>query len=349
VLALSGVPARALAVRFEPIGLEAALRKAAEQDRLVLVDVFARWCGPCQQLDRESFVHPDVTAETDAHFVALKIDGEAGDGPAVMRRYHVVGFPTLLVLRPDGTELDRVFGFQAGPDLAGTLRGYREGQGTLAERLAESRARPEDLELVTEVALRSIVRGDMKTARPLVARVTRADADNRRGLASKVLFHVARYHHLRGDENYRAALGAFADLARRYPTSEEASGGAFAIDTAKALHRLRRDPEAMAALERYVGQGPDDVDRYNTVAFFLYRESWALPRGEGFARHGLAVDPTNASLWDTLAEILAARGKLEEAVSAAERAQLLDPQAPYYGLQVTRFRGMLAEAPPRRP
>lgn len=335
-------------MRFEALSLDDALRKAAEQDRLVLVDVYARWCGPCHQLDRESFVHADVVAETDAHFVALKIDGEQGDGPEVMRRYHVVGFPTLLVLRPDGTELDRVFGFQAGPDLAGTLRGYRAGQGTLAQRLAEARERPEDLELTTEVALRSIVRGDMKTARPLVARVTRADPDNQRGLASKVLFHVARYHHLRGEQSWRAALGAFADLARRYPTSAEVAGGAFAIDTAKAQHRLGRDAEAMATLERYVGQGPDDVDRYNTVAFFLYREGWALPRAEGFARHGLAVGPGDASLWDTLAEILAARGKLDEAVGAAERAQVLDPEAPYYGLQVTRFRRMVAEAPPRQ-
>lgn len=334
-------------MRFEPLGLEAALQKAAQEDRLVLVDVAARWCGPCQQLDRESFPHADVTAETDAHFVAIKVDGEVDDGPAIMRRYHVVGFPTLLVLRPDGTELDRVFGFQAGPDLAGTLRGFREGQGTLAQRIVEMRAHPDDLDIVTDVTVRSIVRGDMQTARPLVQRIVRADADNRRGLASKVLFHVARYHYLRGADDYRAALGAFEDLARRYPASEEVKGGAFAIDVAKALHRLHRDPEALAALERYVGQNPGEVDRYNTVAFFTYRENWALDRGEGFARHGVSVDPSDASLWDTLAEILAVRGKLDEAVAAAERAQVLDPEAPYYGIQVTRFRRMRADAPPR--
>jgi predicted Zn-dependent protease len=186
----------------------------------------------------------------------------------------------------------------------------------------------------------------MRTARPLVAKVLRADADNRRGLASKVLFNVARYHHLRGDQNWRAALAAFADLARRFPTSNEVRGGAFAIDTAKALHRLGRDAEAMAALERYVGQGADDVDRYNTVAFFLYRENWALARGEGFARHGLEVSPADHSLWDTFAEILAARGKLDEAIAAAERARDLDPEAPYYAMQVARFRSMQSAARP---
>lgn len=294
-------------------------------------------------------MHADVAAETDAHYVAVKIDGEVGDGPNVMRRYHVVGFPTLLVLRPDGTELDRVFGFQEGPDLAGTLRGFREGRGTLEARLAEARARPADMELATDVAVRSIVRGDMKAARPLVTRIVRSDPDNAHGLASKVLFHVARYHHLRGDENWRAALAAFADLERRFPQSEEVQGGAFAIDVAKALHRLHRDAEAMAVLERYVGQGPTESERYNTVTFFLYRENWALERAEGFGRHGLAINPADDSLWDSLAEVLAVRGKLPEAIDAAERAHLLDPAAPYYGIQVARFRRMQSEAPPRQP
>lgn len=328
-------------MRFEAISLEDALRKAAAEDRLVLVDVFARWCGPCQQLDRESFVHAAVAAETDAHFVAVKVDGEEGDGPEVMRRYHVVGFPTQLVLRPDGTEVDRVFGFLSGPDLASTLRGYREGHGTVEQRTAEARQRPEDLELQAEVAMRTIVRGDMRAARPFVDRVLSADPDNALGLASKVLFHVARYHHLRGEERWAAALRALEDLARRFPDAPEVTGGAFAIDLAKAFHRLRRDAEGMAALERHVGADPADSERYNTVAFFLYRERWALPRAEGFARHGLEFRPADDSLWDTLAEILAARGKLAEAVAAAERAEALDPDAPYYGHQVSRFQRML--------
>ena len=339
-LALSSVPAQAAEVRFEPTTLDEAVHKAAAEDRLVLVDVFARWCGPCQQLDRESFVHADVVAETNAHFVAVKVDGEEGDGPSVMRRYHVVGFPTLLVLRPDGTELDRVFGFQSGPDLAGTLRGYREGQGTLEQRTTEARERPEDLELQAEVAMRTIVRGDMRAARPFVDRVVRGDRDNARGLAAKVLFHVARYHWLRGEENWSGALRALQDLARRFPDASEIGGGSFAIDLAKALHRLHRDAEALAALERYVGQSPDESERYNTVAFFLYRERWALARAEGFARHGVAVGPGDASLWDTLAEVLAERHKIAEAIAAAERAQALEPAAPYYSLQLARFRRM---------
>ncbi|MBI2892462.1 MAG: thioredoxin family protein [Deltaproteobacteria bacterium] len=326
------------AVHFQSGRLDELLRRAATEDRLVMVDVFATWCGPCQKLEEESFVHADVARETDAHFLALRIDGERGEGPEVMRRYHVVGFPTILVLRPDGTEVDRVFGFADGPELARVLRGYREGVGTLATKLAELAEHPDDLALATEVATRSVVRGDWTTARPLVDRVVGADRDNGRGLASKVLFHVARYHYLRGNEDWLGAIRAFEDLRARYPESEEVRGGAFAIDLAKARHRLGRDAAALAELERHIGRGPDDSDRYNTVAFFLYRERWLLERAEGFARVGLVKNPQDASLWDTFAEIVAERGRPAEAVRAEERAHVIDPAAPYYGTQIERFR-----------
>jgi thiol-disulfide isomerase/thioredoxin len=332
--------ATASQVAFGHGTLDGALHQAAAQDKLVLVDVYATWCGPCQKLDEESFVHADVVAETDQHFVALKVDGERGEGPDIMHRYHVVGFPTLLVLRPDGNEVDRVFGFVEGPELAATLRGYREGQGTLAQKMEQLRGHPDDMALAAEVASRAIVRGDWATARPLVDRVVRSDRDNAQGRASSVLFQVARYHYLRGNEDWAGALRAFEHLRSIYPQSEEAQGGAFAIDVAKALHRMGRDAQGLAALEHYLGHGAGDSERYNTVGFFMFRERWLLPRAEGFCRRGLAVNPADDSLWDTFAEVLGARQKYDEAIAAEERAHQITPSSPYYTAQIDRFRQM---------
>ena len=55
--------------------LDAAKEQAAAQNKLIFMDVFAEWCGPCKMLASETFTAPEVIKALEA-YVPLKIDSD---------------------------------------------------------------------------------------------------------------------------------------------------------------------------------------------------------------------------------------------------------------------------------
>jgi len=90
-------------IQFEHGTLAEALAKAKKENKPVFVDVHAVWCGPCKRMAATAFVDANVTELYNKNFVSVKIDGEKNDGPAIMQKYGITAFPTLLFINPDGT------------------------------------------------------------------------------------------------------------------------------------------------------------------------------------------------------------------------------------------------------
>lgn len=104
-------------VTFSEDGFDAALAQAGAEDKLVFVDAYAVWCGPCRRMSSDVFPRADVGAFFDEHFVSLKIDMEQGPGKAFGKRFPVNSYPTLLFISPDGELVQRVVGAQAPEQL----------------------------------------------------------------------------------------------------------------------------------------------------------------------------------------------------------------------------------------
>ena len=66
-----------------------AVEKARAENKLVFVDAYTTWCGPCKQMDKNTFSDENVAAFFNEKFVNLKLDMERGDGLTIQQRYKI--------------------------------------------------------------------------------------------------------------------------------------------------------------------------------------------------------------------------------------------------------------------
>ena len=97
-------------VNFEHITFDEALAKAKAENKLVFMDCYTSWCGPCKYMTSNVFPQEIVGDYFNEHFVCLKVDMEKGEGPALAKRYGIRAFPTFLILRPDGSVYHKLLG-----------------------------------------------------------------------------------------------------------------------------------------------------------------------------------------------------------------------------------------------
>ena len=80
--------------------------KVLKNNKKVLVDFYADWCGPCRML---SPIIEEIAKENDEYeFVKVNVD----DCPDVSRKYGVMSIPTLIVFE-NGVEKKKTLGFHS--------------------------------------------------------------------------------------------------------------------------------------------------------------------------------------------------------------------------------------------
>ena len=97
-------------VQFQELTFQEALDKAKAENKLVFVDCYTSWCGPCKYMLNNVFVLPEVGTFFNDHFVNVKYDMEKGEGRYLGGRFRVRSYPTFLLIRPDGTVQHRIVG-----------------------------------------------------------------------------------------------------------------------------------------------------------------------------------------------------------------------------------------------
>ena len=55
---------------------EEALEKAKKEDKLIFVDAYTTWCGPCKRMSKQVFPQDAVGEFYNKNFVSMKIDME---------------------------------------------------------------------------------------------------------------------------------------------------------------------------------------------------------------------------------------------------------------------------------
>lgn len=101
-----------------------AVKRAQAEKKMILMDLWAEWCPPCQYLRNKVFPTPQAQAAL-AKVVPLSVMVEFKDrkpieeGVRLAKQFNLEAYPTLIILDSDGKEIRRQVGaFPSGIELA---------------------------------------------------------------------------------------------------------------------------------------------------------------------------------------------------------------------------------------
>lgn len=89
---------------------EEAKAEAQAQGKLIFMDAYAVWCGPCKMMTNSVFPLPEVGDFFNANFINLKVDMEKGEGIDLRRQYGVSAYPTLMLIDAKGEVVQQIKG-----------------------------------------------------------------------------------------------------------------------------------------------------------------------------------------------------------------------------------------------
>ncbi len=77
----------------------AAITLSKEKNKLIFLDCFTSWCGPCKWMDKYSFTNSKVGKYFNENFVNMKLDMEKDrEGVRLGEKFNVGAYPTLLFI-----------------------------------------------------------------------------------------------------------------------------------------------------------------------------------------------------------------------------------------------------------
>ena len=98
-------------INFEHSDYKTILAKAKKENKLIFLDAFTDWCGPCKMMVKNIFPLRSVGDVYNANFINAKIDMEKGEGIDIAKKFGVRVFPTYLFINGDGEEVHRTIGY----------------------------------------------------------------------------------------------------------------------------------------------------------------------------------------------------------------------------------------------
>lgn len=111
VLFLTATTLSAQGITFEKGSFASILEKAKKENRLVFLDAYTTWCGPCKLLEKNVFSKKEVGDFYNQNFINAHVDMEKGEGIELAKKYKIYAYPSLLFLNGDGEVVYKTAGY----------------------------------------------------------------------------------------------------------------------------------------------------------------------------------------------------------------------------------------------
>ncbi|PWV47103.1 thioredoxin family protein [Chitinophaga sp. S165] len=128
LLSVLNINVSAQGITFTQDDWSGILRRASVENKMIFVDCYATWCGPCKVMDNYVFSDKIVGSFADKNFITVRVQmdstqkddthvrGWREQASSMMRQYNVTSFPTMLFFSPKGKLVHRGVGSYAPAD-----------------------------------------------------------------------------------------------------------------------------------------------------------------------------------------------------------------------------------------
>ena len=231
---------------------DSALATAQQKNQNILVDFYTDWCRWCTTLDTLTYIDSAVI-ELSKSVVFVKIDAEVDSNLA--DKYSITGFPTILYLRPDGTEIDRIGGFLPPEQFLETVENYTHDRETLNDYLRRA-----DTNATAEVNFilgdKYGGRGEFDKAIEYFGKVVKVDPKFEDSLTLTAVVAIGSNYMQKKD--YDKAIGQFKSAIKS--STDEASIADANFWLSYAYTKKADTTMAIKVLEDFLKKYPDNPD-----------------------------------------------------------------------------------------
>lgn len=127
-------------IQFQEIPFKDLIAKAKKENKIVFIDAYAVWCGPCKMMEKNVFNKKSVGDFFNKNFINARIDMEKGEGREIAQKFGVRSYPTYLFLNGDGELVSQNYGYMEEGmflTMAQDINAPGNKKGSLKERFAK--------------------------------------------------------------------------------------------------------------------------------------------------------------------------------------------------------------------
>lgn len=203
-------------IKFGKQSFAQTLEQAKKENKLIFLDAFASWCGPCKLLDKNVFPKKEVGDYFNANFLNLHIDMEKGEGIEIAKKYSIYSYPTLLFIDGDGKVVYKAAGYMSPQELISIAKEAVNPENTLENKIAKFEAGEKDPEFLMGL-IKNTYATDFSLAQKVATRYfqTRTDATYSKEEAGMLLFFTKTID----DDLYKIFTAKKAELSQQIPES----------------------------------------------------------------------------------------------------------------------------------
>jgi thioredoxin-related protein len=230
-----------------------ALKTAQEQDRHIIAEFWSDECKWCERLEDSTFTSKDVIALSKE---MIFVKAEAKKDTALRDQYEIAGFPTVILMKSSGEEIDRIYGYLPPEEFVSTIQSYLQGKETLEDIENRFGADSTDVELAFKLAEKYEGRRMYDQAAQYYQKVVDLDPEDEKGKSQDAMLNLA-WLEMRKKE-YLKAVDAFKNFLEKYPESEMAQDAEIYIPYSYA--NAGDTTTALELYQKFLMDHPDSKD-----------------------------------------------------------------------------------------